>query len=136
MIELIKEVSELPKKVNNYNALKSVQYAFTGIILAFNSEKNLWLQGTIGLIAISISLVQHMIFFVVIHAVCMGMVLSSELTNTAFENLCDLVEPKYSNKVKTIKDVAAGSVLIAALVWLGVIAWQLGIILEYFTFSL
>jgi diacylglycerol kinase len=43
-------------------------------------------------------------------------VLTAELFNTAVESLVDIISPHYSKKAGFIKDVAAGAVLIAAVV--------------------
>ncbi len=39
----------------------------------------------------------------------------SELVNTAFEHLCDVVQPELHASVKAAKDVAAGAVLVASI---------------------
>lgn len=39
----------------------------------------------------------------------------SEAINTAFEFLCDVVSPEFSESVKRAKDIAAGAVLISSL---------------------
>lgn len=44
-----------------------------------------------------------------------GLVWIFEVLNTAVEFLCDVVAPEHSQKVKRAKDIAAGSVLIAAI---------------------
>ena len=46
----------------------------------------------------------------------MGLVWAGEAMNTAFEHLCDAVAPDHSEAVKKAKDVAAGSVLVLAIV--------------------
>jgi diacylglycerol kinase len=38
----------------------------------------------------------------------------AEITNTALEKTLDLVSPEHSLKVKTIKDMTAGAVLVAS----------------------
>ena len=43
-----------------------------------------------------------------------ALVLSLEALNTSIENLCDLYSTEQNDKIKKIKDVAAGAVLIAA----------------------
>jgi diacylglycerol kinase (ATP) len=45
----------------------------------------------------------------------MALVLIAEAINTAFENLCDVVQPELHASVKAAKDVAAGAVLLAAI---------------------
>lgn len=45
---------------------------------------------------------------------CMGMVLSLEMLNTAIEHLCNLVQPEQHPVIKRVKDVSAAAVLLAA----------------------
>jgi diacylglycerol kinase (ATP) len=45
-----------------------------------------------------------------------GLVWVAEIVNTAFEHLCDVVQPEFHVSVKAAKDVAAGAVLVAAIV--------------------
>ena len=47
---------------------------------------------------------------------CIGFVLVAEAFNAAIEKLCDLVEDQYNSRIKTVKDISAGSVLIAAII--------------------
>lgn len=47
--------------------------------------------------------------------VCIGMVISAEVLNTCIEKLCDLYSTVYNDRIKEIKDLAAGAVLIASL---------------------
>jgi diacylglycerol kinase (ATP) len=42
-------------------------------------------------------------------------VIGAEMFNTAIELLCDSMEEEYSLKIKHIKDVSAGAVLVTAL---------------------
>jgi diacylglycerol kinase len=44
----------------------------------------------------------------------LALVWMSEATNTAIEHLCDVVSPGHRESVRRAKDVAAGSVLVAA----------------------
>jgi diacylglycerol kinase len=48
-------------------------------------------------------------------ALACGMVIGAELFNTAMEHLCNGLKPGQSNVVKTVKDMAAGAVLICAM---------------------
>lgn len=47
---------------------------------------------------------------------CVGAVLVAELMNTAIEKLVDLVSPAYNKQAGLVKDVAAGAVLVCAIV--------------------
>ena len=43
------------------------------------------------------------------------LVLIAETINTAIEKICDFVEPNFNKKIGLIKDIAAGSVILATL---------------------
>lgn len=45
---------------------------------------------------------------------CIMTVLFSELVNTLTEEICDLIDENYNKKIKYIKDLAAGSVMVTA----------------------
>jgi diacylglycerol kinase len=68
----------------------------------------------------------------VANLIFMAMVMSFELINTIVENLCDLIDPTYNPKIKVIKDLGAGAVLVTALVWLLIIIFGIVKILIWF----
>lgn len=43
------------------------------------------------------------------------LVIGAEAFNTALEKLSDLVQPAYDERIRTIKDIAAGAVLLSAI---------------------
>lgn len=45
-----------------------------------------------------------------------GLVMSLEAVNTCIEGICDIISPEFDKHIKRIKDIAAASVLIAAIV--------------------
>ena len=49
-------------------------------------------------------------------AICVGSVLSTEMFNTAIEKLADFIHPQQNKKIGQLKDVAAGAVLVFAIV--------------------
>jgi diacylglycerol kinase (ATP) len=55
-----------------------------------------------------------------------GLVLVTEIVNSAIEALCDFVEERHNEKIKIIKDVAAAAVGISIVVWLLVIIVEVG----------
>lgn len=52
-------------------------------------------------------------------------VLSLEILNTCVEKICDLIKPEYDERIKIIKDIAAGSVLLMAIasVFVGILVY-------------
>ena len=59
-------------------------------------------------------------------ALAIGLVLVTEIINSAIEQLVDLVHPEWSEKAGAVKDMAAGAVLIAAFVALVIGVWIFG----------
>ncbi|PIP17382.1 MAG: diacylglycerol kinase [Candidatus Portnoybacteria bacterium CG23_combo_of_CG06-09_8_20_14_all_37_13] len=96
--------------------LKSLKCAFRGLIHALRSEQSFRLQLIVAFIVIALA-----VYFRIpaIKALILGltilMVLSFELVNTMAERIIDLVEPRWQDKIRDIKDVLAAAVLIAAL---------------------
>ncbi|WP_343533533.1 diacylglycerol kinase family protein [Pedobacter sp.] len=48
--------------------------------------------------------------------ICIGLVMVTELINTAIEVLVDWLSPEFNVKAGLVKDIAAGAVLVAALI--------------------
>lgn len=112
-------------KFVKYNIFRSFKYAFEGVLYIFQREKNVWFQMFAGLTLVTISLILKNNVFASLHLVLMLFTISQEMMNTALEELCDHIEPNYNLAIKTIKDVAAASVLVGAFAWIFVIIYQL-----------
>jgi diacylglycerol kinase (ATP) len=54
--------------------------------------------------------------------VATGLLLMSELFNTAVEQLCDFVQPDYDERIGAVKDVAAAAAGTGMVAWLAVVA--------------
>lgn len=96
--------------------MRSFVYAFNGLKILFREEHNARIH-----LAITIAVIAGGIFFRfstlewIIVCLLIGFVFAMELLNSALENLCDYVNPEYSEIVKKIKDLSAAAVLIAAI---------------------
>jgi diacylglycerol kinase len=115
----------LPKKNKPYRPWLSARYALEGIIIAFTREPNLWFQLAIGLVFSALSVVYDHWVLAMANLILMIMVMSLEMLNSAFETLCDLVEPGHNLQVKMIKDMSAGSVLLVSSLWGILILYEL-----------
>lgn len=51
----------------------------------------------------------------------MGVMLISELFNSAIEVLCDFVEPQQNDRIRVTKDIAAAAVGLSILVWAAIL---------------
>ncbi len=96
--------------------IKSLSFALNGLRLAL-TEKHFKIHIIAAVLAIilgcilAISALEWCIILI-----CIGAVLAFEMMNTAIEHLVDLVEPDYNPKAGAVKDLAAGAVLVAAII--------------------
>ena len=91
---------------------KSFKHAFRGFSVLLKNEYNLYIQ----LVFAGISIVAGFLFDIsfvewAIQTTSIGLVIFSELVNTAIEKTMDLVHPGYDDRVRDIKDLAASTVL-------------------------
>jgi diacylglycerol kinase (ATP) len=54
-----------------------------------------------------------------------GMMIVSEMFNTAIEALCDFVESRHNEKIKIIKDISAAATGISILIWVVVVVVEM-----------
>lgn len=99
------------------NRLKSVGYAFKGMLILTRTEASIKIQLFIAIVVtitgfyFDISKTEWMMQISMI-----GLVMSVEGINTAIEYIADFVHPEHHKKIGLIKDVAAGAVFIASIV--------------------
>lgn len=97
--------------------LKSFQNAFKGIYLFFISERNARIQLIIFLLVLAVAFILKVNNTQWLMLIAMGgLVFSLEALNTAIEALCDVLKPEWDERIKRIKDLAAGAVLIASII--------------------
>lgn len=92
---------------------QSVRHAFDGLIAAFTSERHMRIHGVVALLVIALGILLPLStnewLWV---ALCITLVISAELINTALEALTDLATPDYHPLAKKTKDIAAGTVVL------------------------
>lgn len=95
---------------------KSVGFALRGIRASFQ-QQNTRIQWTIALLYTITGFILHFTYIEwLITLLCIGLVTSLELINSALEQWVDLVSPEYNPLAGKAKDLAAGSVLVAAVI--------------------
>lgn len=114
--------------------LKSLKYAFRGIIYCINNERNMRIHTVIALYVFvfsfffTMSRVQYAILFLTFAAVMMA-----EMFNSVAEELSDMNAASFNQVVRIIKDMASGGVLIGAFfsVCVGIcLFWQPAVFLK------
>jgi diacylglycerol kinase len=107
--------------------LKSFIYALHGIWLGLWDQRNLKFQCAVAIVVVGAGFylsIQPIEWCIIL--MCISLVISLELINTAVENLVDLVTLERKPLAGKIKDIAAGAVLIASAISLiiGVIVFR------------
>lgn len=103
--------------VNIPKTLRSFRYAGQGMVALFRYENNARFHALAGGLVIGAGLwlglttTEWAILLTQIGLIFMG-----EAINTALEKLCDVVSPAQHPTIKAVKDMAAGAVLILAIV--------------------
>lgn len=108
--------------------VKSFSYAFSGLFSVLNSEGHMRFHLIMCIYVIAF-VWKFYDFTTTQWAVLMltvASVLVLEILNTAFERICDTITKEYNENIKYVKDIAAGAVLITAIV-----AVAVGIFLLY-----
>ena len=105
-----------PQRTALARRLASFAYARDGIVFAVRTQANMRIHlvgaGLVAAAGIALRLQAHDWLWLTL---AVGAVLAAETMNTAIEQVCDLVSPGPNDVVKHAKDLAAGAVLITAI---------------------
>jgi diacylglycerol kinase (ATP) len=96
--------------------IKAFTYAWTGLRSAFTREQPVRFHTLFFVFAITGGLILNLgAFEWMLVLICSGLVFVSELFNSAIEALCDVIIPDEHPRIKYIKDISAGAVLLSAI---------------------
>lgn len=95
--------------------IRGFGYAFKGLWYAAKTQLNFRVHLVCTVVALILGYVLQISaaewLWIII---CIGLVLLTELLNTALELLCDVISPEYNEKIGHVKDISAGAVLVTA----------------------
>ena len=101
----------------NSNFFESFLCAFRGIIYIFKTERNFRFHIVFSLLVLLCSLILNLSFVELsVILIMIAVVLTLEIINTIIENIMDFLCKEYNFKVKIIKDMASGTVLVSAFI--------------------
>jgi diacylglycerol kinase len=97
--------------------IESFLAAIRGILFAIKNEKHFKFHIIAAIIVLwagfyfQITAMQWIAIFI-----CIALVTTTEIINTSIEKLTDMVSPQYNRQAGIVKDLAAGGVLLTALI--------------------
>jgi diacylglycerol kinase len=105
------------KKFSVKKRMQSFKYAFNGLKILLREESNASIHLCVAICVLAMGFVFKIStneWIIVIF--CIGFVFALELLNSAIENIADFVSKQYHDLIKKTKDLAAGAVLVSAIV--------------------
>lgn len=99
-----------------YSRIRSFKYALQGWWFVLRTQHNAWIHAVASVVVVPLALwlrvsrLELAVIFLAITAVWVG-----EFLNTAIEAVVDMASPEFHPLAKVAKDVAAASVLLAAI---------------------
>lgn len=99
------------------NRISSLTYAFRGLLFFIKREHNAWIHLAVSFVVVVLGFVYHISateWMFLVFAI--GLVFIAEAFNTALEVDMNLTSPGFHPFARDVKDIAAGGVLVSALV--------------------
>lgn len=110
-----RRIKEHKKEI--YNLAKSFLYAFRGLKFAIDNERNMRIHTVASIFIIQLGFLYGLEKSQWVYiSITMGLVIMAELINTAIEALVNMQTQSYTDLARIAKDVAAGAVVVLAMV--------------------
>ena len=96
--------------------LASFTNAWRGLTRFVRQEHNAWIHCGMTIVVVLAGFlfkISNVEWLAVVFAI--GLVLAGEAINSAMERLSDVVQPEWDERIRNVKDISAGAVLICAI---------------------
>lgn len=110
---------------HGYNPVRKIKTVLSGLHYAVLYDFSVTYKLVLSILVLAATLVLHKWVDLLLLLLATGLVLITEIVNSAIEALCDFVEEAPNEKIKTIKDIAAAAVGISIVVWVVVLAMEI-----------
>jgi diacylglycerol kinase (ATP) len=104
-----------------YHPLRKLKVILSGLRFAVLHDFSVAYKLGLSVVILVVAFVLRQWLDFVMILIATGLVLMAELFNSAIEAVCDFVEAKEDDKIRTIKDMAAAAVGISIFVWVVVL---------------
>ncbi|MBS0264499.1 MAG: diacylglycerol kinase [Planctomycetes bacterium] len=121
---------------SGFRPVRKIRAALEGIRHAVLRDFSVLYKLLLSVAFLTVAAVYETLFHFLFVLAVTGLMLVAEVFNTVAEALCDYAQPRYDDRIKAIKDMAAGAAMIAILIWytvLFVVLYELVTGTELFT---
>ena len=102
--------------LKSHSRIDSFKFAWQGIKCFFAAESNAKIHALAARVAIAVGWVLNITSLEWISvSVCIALVWITEAINTSIEDICDLISKDPDPRIKKIKDISAGAVLMSTI---------------------
>jgi diacylglycerol kinase (ATP) len=109
-----------------YHPLRKLHVCLSGLRYAFMYDFSVAYKLVLSAVVLGVSFHYRQWLDLVSVFAATGLMLIAEMFNTTIEALCDFVETRQNEKIRVIKDIAAAATGISILIWIVVLASELG----------
>lgn len=102
---------------HGYNPMRKVLTVISGLRYAVLTDFSVAYKLILSAIVLIATLGLRERVDLLLILIATGLVLITEIVNSAIEAICDFVEERHNQKIKIIKDIAAAAVGISIVVW-------------------
>ena len=116
---------------SGYNIKRKMLIIFSGLRFAIANDFSVAYKMAVSVAVLLTATIFHRYVDVLLLLLATGLMMITEIVNSAIEALCDFVEERHNEKIKVIKDIAAAAAGISIFIWLVVFGveivelWQL-----------
>ena len=104
-----------------YHPFRNLNVIFSGLYIAVVTDFSVAYKVVLSVPVLAISFWFNRWIDANLILLAMGLMLISELFNSAIEVLCDFVEPQRNEQIRRVKDIAAAATGLSILVWAAIL---------------
>ncbi len=104
-------------RTSGFHPVRKLKVILSGLYLAVITDFSVAYKVILSVPVLGISFFFRQWVDLSLILLAIGLMLISELFNSAIEVLCDFVEPQQNDRIRVVKDIAAASAGLSILVW-------------------
>jgi len=112
-----------------FRPLRKLKICLSGLRYAVLADFSVTYKILLASILLAVCLALHKWFDLLLLIVATGVMVISEIFNTAIEAICDIIQPDEDPRIGIIKDIAAAAAGVSILIWVIVFVFEVASLL-------